>query len=123
MTVSEPAEIEGSYLLVFRAGGVWGLPNGAVETVERGKADYRVGLRTPTEVGEIRDLVADEVLGVVHDMKVWPVAAVVRRYWPEAPGGLAVYGEVPIVVVDPRQPPRVLRSEEGESSDAEANND
>jgi hypothetical protein len=92
------------FLLLRRAGGVWGIANAAVEGLARRGADFRV-----TAGGA--SLVADEVLGVVEDLAVRPPAPVVRRFWPEAAAGLAVHGGLPLVVVDPDRPPRALIEE------------
>lgn len=93
--------MSGGFLLLRRAGGVWGIANGAVEGLARRGADFHI-----TAGGAA--LVADEILGVVEDLVVRPAAPVVRRFWPEATAGLAVHGGTPVVVVDPVRPPRVL---------------
>jgi hypothetical protein len=97
------------FLLLRRAGGVWGIPNSAVEGLSRQGDGYRVA----TGGGA---LAADEILGVVEDLAVRPTAPVVRRFWAEPTAGLAVHGEVPVVMVDPGRPPAALRleGEEGE---------
>jgi len=56
-----------------RAGGVWGIANGSVEGLARDGARYRV-----TAGGEA--LAADEILGVVTDLRVYPVAPALRRF-------------------------------------------
>lgn len=92
------------FLLLRRAGGVWGIANSAVEGLARDDEGYRVAIAH----GEIA---ADSILGVVEDLVVWPVAPVLRRFWPESPAGVAVHGRLPVVVVDPRHLPEVLRLE------------
>jgi hypothetical protein len=101
------------YLLLRRCGTLWGVANAAVEGRERGRDGlYRIS----TPEGGPGHLVADEVLGVVPDLRVWP-AAVIRRFWPEPCRGLAVHGELPVVVVDASRPSRLLRPE-GKDDDA-----
>jgi hypothetical protein len=110
----------GGFLLVRRGGSLWGIANAAVAGLER-RADgaYHVAAR---EVGEgieggaARLLVADEVLGVVQDLPVWP-SPVIRRFWPEPFRGLSVHGKLPVVVVEPGRPPRILRPEGPEGED------
>jgi hypothetical protein len=90
------------FLLLRRGGGLWGIANSAVDGLAREGMDYRV-----TIDGGI--LMADEILGVVEDLRVWPLAPVVSRYWPQPAAGLAVHGRQPVVVVDPAHPPAALR--------------
>ena len=92
----------GGFLLLRRAGGLWGIANSTVEGLAVEDGGYKV-----TAGGEA--LFADEILGVVADLRVHPPAPVLRRFWSEAVTGLAVYGRVPVVMVDPRQPPEILR--------------
>lgn len=120
----------GSYLLLLRAGGVWGVANETVLGVGRQQREYHVQILCQAGATQI---VADEVLGVVENLKVWPPAGVLQRYWSESSRGLAVHGGAPILVVDPDRPPATLRleegsmeedsleEEEGEASDGRAN--
>jgi hypothetical protein len=102
------------FLLLRRGGGVWGIASSAVDGLARQGTDYRVAIADSD--GSTGDcLVADEILGVVEDLRVWPLAPVVRRFWPERAAGLAVHGEQPVVVVDPAWPPAVLRVEREEA--------
>lgn len=96
------------YLLVRRDGTLWGVDNADVESLTRAGAGYQLGVaETPLWV--------EEVLGVVTDLPVRPVAPVLRRFWPDTAAGLAVHGERPLLILDPRRPPRALRSDgEGE---------
>jgi hypothetical protein len=98
------------WLLLRGGGALWGVENAAVEGLARGGGGFRISL------GE-RTLHADEVLGVVPDLAVRPVARVLRRFWPEPAGGVAVHAEEPLVIVDPRVPPRALV--QGETEDGE----
>jgi hypothetical protein len=98
----------GGFLLMRRAGGLWGIANGSVEGLARDGAGYRIAAG-----GE--SLAADEILGVVPDLRVVPAAPSLRRFWPEPSAGLAVHGGVPLVVVDPRRPPAALRCGESGS--------
>lgn len=100
------------YLVLRRGGGFWGVASREVERLARRGGGYRL------EVGG-HALAADEILGVVGDLAVRPLAAVVRRFWPEASGGWGVSGRLPVVVVDPRRPPRALEVEEGELADGD----
>ena len=122
----KPASV-GSYLLLLRDGGVWGVSNETVLGVGRQEHEYHVQILS----GEgARQLVADEVLGVVEGLKVWPPAGVLQRFWSGTPRGLAVHGGSPILVVDPDRPPATLMLEEesmkdesleeGEASDGRA---
>ena len=81
-----------------------------VEGLARQAGEYRVA----TGAGV---LAADEILGVVADLAVRPVPAVIRRFCPEASVGMAVHGAQPVVMVDPRHPPAVLRIDGGERPD------
>ena len=96
------------FLLLRRGGGLWGIASSAVDGLARRGADYRIMVDGGT-------LAADEILGVVEDLRVRPVAPVVRRFWPERAAGLAVHGREPVVVVDPAWPPAVLRVDRGEA--------
>lgn len=97
------------FLLLRRAGGVWGIASSVVEGLAWKDGGYRL------EVGGAV-LAADEILGVVEDLRVQP-ALVLRRFWAEEPAGLAVHGELPVVVVDPERVPAVLRPAGGDGSD------
>jgi hypothetical protein len=88
-----------------RAGGLWGIANGSVEGLARHGAGYRVAAGGAA-------LAVDEILGVVADLRVLPAAPALRRFWPEEPAGVAVHAGVPLVVVDPRRLPAVLRCED-----------
>jgi hypothetical protein len=89
------------YLLVRRGGVLWGVANGAVRGLTRNGSCYRLAVGG-AELG------VDEVLGVVPELAVRPVAGALRRFWPDLAGGLAVHAEAPLVIVDPLQPPRAL---------------
>lgn len=100
------------YLLLRRGGVLWGIDNAAVSGLTRQGESYRISL------GEA-SLSADEVLCVVDGLRIQPAASL-RRFWPGAASGvtgLAVHGEQPLVVVDPRRPPELLREDEGEAND------
>ena len=105
-----PPQAPRGFLLLRRAGGVWGIDSGAVDGLSARGEGYRIAVGGGA-------LAADEILGVVEDLRVRPPADWLRRYWPEAPVGLAVYGRLPVMVVDPRRPPAALRLDEGERSD------
>lgn len=97
------------YLLLRRGGGLWGIANGAVLGLARRNGGFEVTVGSGA-------LVADEILGVVEELGVRPAAPVVRRFWPETAAGVAIYGEVPLVVVDPDRPPQALRPDPAGSS-------
>jgi len=101
------------YLLLRRAGGLFGVASAAVTGLSRQGDSYRVEVARL----EVAPLLADEVVGVVPSLEVRPLSAAVRRYWPEPAGGWAVHRGEPVVVVDPDRPPRALA--EGESADGE----
>ena len=100
------------FLLVRRDGVLWGVSNGAVGGLTRYGAHYRL------TVGGV-ELGVDEVVGVVPELEVWPVAGALRRFWPDAVGGLAVHATAPLLIVDPLRLPRALRIMEGEATDGE----
>ncbi|MFL6203513.1 MAG: hypothetical protein ACJ76J_30465 [Thermoanaerobaculia bacterium] len=98
------------YLLLRRGGVLWGIDNAAVTGLTRQGGAFRIAM------GGEPPLSADEVLCVVDGLRVLPAAAALRRFWPGAAAGvtgLAVHGEQPLVVVDPRQPPAMLRLDDG----------
>lgn len=110
------------FLLVRRGGSLWGIANAAVAGLERrDDGAYRVDAR---EIGDggpgaiSRRLVADEVLGIVPDLPVWP-SPVTRRFWPEPFQGLSVHGKLPVVVVEPGRPPRILQPDGPEGPEGE----
>ena len=103
------------FLLLRRGGGLWGIANSAVDGLARRGMDYRIAIANGGGSGGA--LVADEILGVVEELRVWPLAPAVSRFWPEAAAGLAVHGREPVVVVDPARPPAVLRANEGDRCD------
>jgi hypothetical protein len=106
------------FLLVRRGGVLWGISNGAVQGLTRNGACFRLAVGG-AELG------VDEVVGVVPELTVRPVAGALRRFWPDLAGGLAVHAEAPLVIVDPQKPPRALRvvdsqeGTEGEVTDGE----
>lgn len=106
---------ERGYLVVRRNGVLWGVSNGAVQGLTRRGSCYHLAIGGA-------QLGVDEVVGVVPELEVWPVAGALRRFWPEMAGGLAMHAQGPLVIVDPRQPPQALRlqdSSEGEVRDGE----
>jgi len=118
----------GSYLLLRRGGGVWGVANESVLGVGRQDREYHIQILSQTGAAQ---LLADEVLGVVDALEVWPLAGVLHRFWRGSSRGMAVHGGFPILVVDPDRPPSTLLLEEGleeedslergEASDGRAN--
>jgi hypothetical protein len=94
------------FLLVRRDGVLWGVSNGAVEGISRHGACFLLAVGG-TELG------VDEVVGVVPELAVWPVASALRRFWSDVAGGMAVHAEAPLLIVDPLRPPRALRLGDG----------
>jgi hypothetical protein len=98
-------------LLLRRAGMLWGIAHAAVHDVTRvarRRGSFRVRL---TGEGQA-ELTADELVGVVDDLPVWPAGGVMERYWSEPVGGLTVHAATPMVMVDPARPPSFLRPDE-----------
>ena len=108
----------GPLLVVRRRGHLWGVLHRAVGQVQRHHQGFRLAV-------EPEDLVADQVVAIVEDIAIYPAGGVLGRFWGEAASGLALYGETPLVVVDPHRPPSWLKLEdrdgtgEGESSHGE----
>lgn len=99
----------GGYLLLRRAGVLWGVENSAVEGLARRGGLFRIALSG--QGGGSADITADEVLCVVDSLRILPVAAVLRRFWPGIAAGLtgvSVHGEQPLLVVDSQRPPQLL---------------
>jgi hypothetical protein len=95
-----------------------GIDNAAVAGLTRHSERYSIRIGGQ----ENRALMADDILCVVDSLRIRPLAPMVRRFWPgvaDGVTGMAVHGEQPLLVVDPRQPPRLLWIEEGEGSDGE----
>lgn len=101
MTAADEAPAR-SYLLVRRAGSLWGLADAVVEG-RNGEGAYRIRAG-----GE--PLSADEILTVVEGLRIVPPGSILARWWPEPLAGLAVHGGQPLVVIDRERPPRALRS-------------
>jgi len=100
----------GGYLLLRRGGSLWGIANSAVTDLARqGDGAYRIA----TAGDDPATLVADEVLGVVRELRVWPNVSVLRCFWPEPLAGLAVHDAMPVIVVDPGRPPQALQGRGG----------
>ncbi|HYG65476.1 MAG TPA: hypothetical protein VEL74_23040 [Thermoanaerobaculia bacterium] len=92
------------FLLMRRGGSLWGIANSAVAGLERQDGGaYRIAAGAEPAL-----LVADEILGVVPELRVWQ-SPVTRRFWPEPFRGLSIHGRQPVVVVDPGHPPVALR--------------
>jgi hypothetical protein len=115
-----PAGDRGRGFLILRRDGVlWGIDNAAVAGLTRRSDRFRIDIANG-QAG--RALSADDILCVVEGLRVWPLAPAVQRFCPGLAGGVAgmsVHGEQPLLVVDPRQPPRLLWLEEGEGIDGE----
>jgi hypothetical protein len=117
MTSTGVRPVDRGFLLVRGGGVLWGISNGAVQKLTRHGTQFRITMGGT-------ELEVDEVVGVVPELVVRPVAGALRRFWPDLAGGLAVHAEAPLVIVDPLKPPRALcfdRTEgiEGEVTDGE----
>ena len=64
---AHPIDPQRGYLLVRRDGVLWGIANGAVENLARHGTRFRLAVGG-AELG------VDEVVGVVPELAVWPVA-------------------------------------------------
>lgn len=117
--MSESSARSGGYLLLRRGGVLWGIDNTAVVGLTRQGETFRIrigNIADSADLGGETALSADEILCVVDDLRVQPAAAALRRFWPGvAPSvtGLAVHGEQPLVIVDPRRPPELLGLDDG----------
>lgn len=101
------------YLLVRRAGGLWGIASSAVASLTRRDGAFRIGVG-----GGGASILADEIVAVVEELEVQPPAGVLHRFWGEPAAGVAVHGELPVVIVDPSQPPQALREREKDGEGA-----
>lgn len=88
-------------LLLRRGGGLWGVLHEAVRTVTRGRDGYRIWLRG-------QEIAADEVLGVIEGLPVWPAGGALTEFWGQRARGLAVHRATPLVVLDPESPPAIF---------------
>jgi len=95
--------VSGGFLVLRGGGAAWAVAQREV----RGLARRRGGGYEGTVAAGV--LAADEVLGVAAELRCLPAGLVLRRFWPEAARGLAVHGELPLVLIDPLAPPRALR--------------
>jgi hypothetical protein len=98
------------FLLLRRGGGVWGIANEAVDGLSRDGTEYRIAVGAET-------MAADEIVGVVETLRVWPAALALRLFWPEAAAGMAVHGGLPVVMVDPSRLPAILRCRRADRAD------
>ena len=103
-TAARGGRLEAGFLLLRRQGGLWGIDSGAVAGLARRGGRFRVQV-----AGGV--LEADEIVGVIAALAVHPLGALLRRFWPDAAAGWAIHDSAPVVVVDPRFPPRALTSE------------
>ena len=111
--ISPPA-VEGSaagtWVLVERAGSLWGV---AGETVVRLAPGGRLLVRGEAGGPAAGELTADRVVAVVSGLAVRPAPRSLARWWGEPVAGLAVYGERPVVLVDPARLPAPLAAGTG----------
>jgi len=97
------------YLLVDRGGAGWAVASAAVRQVRL--AGDTIVLDLPG--GEVA---ADHVIGVAL-LTPRPPGEVLSKKWPFHCAGIALSSRGPVVVVDPQQPPAVLRWRDPEVSD------
>lgn len=89
-----------AYLLWRALGATWAVPSSAEVHILKGeKPEVHVGDRV---------LPADEVLGLVQELKIRKPGRVVRSFWPYPCLGLAVMEQQPLVVLPPSTLPQVL---------------
>lgn len=99
------------WLLLDGAGSWWAVGHDAVSAIERRPGGFHVRVTG----GE---LAVDGVLGVVDGLVPTAAGGVLKRFWGESCGGLAVHAARPLVVVDPERPPAILaRAQAGEEWD------
>jgi len=91
----------GGFVVLERHDGLWGVAGTSVRRLTGGGSELTVEL----DGGAIA---ADRVLAVVPGMAVVPAPGALARFWPESAHGLAVYGERPVLVIDPARPPSML---------------
>lgn len=104
------------YLVMRRGGLTWAIAHQDV----RGLARRGAGFEVTVAAGA---LAADEVLGVVADLRLQPPGGVLRRFWPEAAHGIGVHDALPLVLIDPQAPPPSLRAPARDAEDAGAGGD
>jgi hypothetical protein len=91
------------YLVLRHEQTLWAVADTAVRGVVRAEdGSYRVELEYAT-------LQADDVLGIVTGIEAHPPSAAMRRYWGAPMAGLAVHDRRPLILLDPAEPPAVLR--------------
>ena len=83
----------GTWVLVERAGSLWGV---AGEAVARLAPGVRLLVRGGAAGPPGGELAADRVVAVVSGLAVRPVPRSLARWWGEPAAGLAVYGERPV---------------------------
>lgn len=89
------------FLVLRRGGATWAVAHQEVLGLARRAAGFEVRVAAGA-------LAADQVLGVTAELRLHPAGAALRRFWPESACGLAVHGGLPLVLIDPRSPPRSL---------------
>lgn len=100
----------GEPLLVLRKdGAAYAIAASSVRALARRRGLVLVSTAEET-------LTADEVVGLDAAATVKPAGAAVRRFWRQPLLGLAMACSVPVVVLDPRRPPRTLRARKGKAS-------
>jgi hypothetical protein len=95
--------------LIFHAqGGLWAVPSDAILRLERGPRmrGFGVVLTGP----DSPRIFADEIHGMVTNLAVRPIPALVSRFWSGSGVGLSVVGERAVVVLDPARLPQSLAS-------------
>jgi hypothetical protein len=105
--------VSGGFLVLRRDGATWAVAHPEVRGMARRGGGFEVTVAAGT-------LAADEVLGVMAELRWHPAGPVLRRFWPEAARGLAVHGELPMVLIDPQAPPRSLLATGAEAAAAPA---
>ncbi|MCS7181982.1 MAG: hypothetical protein NZ869_02585 [Thermoanaerobaculum sp.] len=95
---------ERGFLVFRRLGVLWALPVDQVTSLSGGA--------TPEIHLASASLSADEVLGVVPHLPLWPAPASLGRWWPHTFLGFSVFANQPLVVLQPETlPPMLVRGE------------
>ncbi|MEO7794786.1 MAG: hypothetical protein ABIV06_08440 [Thermoanaerobaculia bacterium] len=104
------------FLIVRRAGALWGLPAGQVSSIQRIEPAAR-DLASPTGSAEAEapsapgrfelrlagggSLAVDAVLTLAAELRIQPVSQLLRRFLPRGSSGLAMHGGEPLLLLAP----------------------
>jgi hypothetical protein len=88
--------MSGSWVVVRRAGALWGLRASSVAGVEGGGGRLRIRLAAGGE------LEAEAVVGLADRLEVRRTPSAARRLLPDGVGGLALHRGQPLLILDER---------------------